>query len=154
MKQKGRKLLSINRKARYNYTTLDRLECGIELCGTEVKSMKDGKFSFSDSYAKIENNELYLVGLHITPYTHGNRYNVDPERSRKLLAHKQEIKRLKRSVDEKGLTLIPMSFYIKKSIVKVDLAICKGKKIYDKRDTIKRRDLSREAERELRFSKK
>lgn len=151
MKQAGRKVLSINRKARFNYAIIDRLECGIELKGTEVKSVKAGRFSFSDSYARVDRDELYLVGLHITPYVHGNRFNVEPDRTRKLLAHRQEIKRLKRSVDEKGLTLVPMAFYLKRGIVKVELAISKGKKQYDKREAIKKRDQDREAEREFRL---
>ncbi len=144
------KILALNRKAKFNYTVLDTLECGIELKGTEVKSIREGKFSFGDSYAKVDGGELWLYGLHISPYPFGNRFNHDPDRKRKLLAHKQEIKRLSRKVDEKGLTLVPLKFYLKHGLVKLELGLCKGKRIYDKREEIKRRDLKREAEREFR----
>ena len=141
-----------NKKASHYYTIQDRLECGIELRGTEVKSMKAGKFSFTDSYAKIENNELWLIGINISLYDHGNINNHDPERNRKLLAHKDEIKRLKRKVDTKGLTLVPLRFYLKHGIVKLELGICKGKKEFDRRDDIKRKDQKRDAERDLRYN--
>ncbi len=146
----GKKVLALNRKARYNYSVEDSLECGIELRGTEVKSMKERSFSFSDSYAKIDNGELWLVGLHVTPYKFGNIYNHEPDRTRKLLVHKQEIKRLSRKVNERGLTLVPLSFYLNKGMVKLELGICRGKRVVDKRQDIKRRDLKREAERALR----
>lgn len=145
-----KKVLALNRKARYNYSVEDSLECGIELRGTEVKSMKERSFSFSDSYAKIDNGELWLVGLHVTPYKFGNIYNHEPDRTRKLLVHKQEIKRLSRKVNERGLTLVPLSFYLNKGMVKLELGICRGKRVVDKRQDIKRRDLKREAERALR----
>jgi SsrA-binding protein len=145
-----RKLLAVNRKARFNYSVEDTLECGIELRGTEVKSLKEGKFSFSDSYGRVENDELWLVGLHITPYRFGNIFNHDPDRPRKLLAHRQEIKRLHRKVAERGLTLVPLSFYLSRGIVKLELGICRGKKVVDKREAIKRRDLKRDTERALR----
>ena len=141
-----------NKKATHYYTIQDRLECGIELRGTEVKSMKAGKFSFTDSYAKIENNELWLIGLNVSLYDHGNINNHDPDRNRKLLAHKDEIKRLKRKVDTKGLTLVPLRFYLKHGIVKLELGICKGKKEFDRRDDIKRKDQKRDAERDLRYN--
>ena len=141
-----------NKKASHYYTIQDRLECGIELRGTEVKSMKAGKFSFTDAYAKIENNELWLIGINISLYDHGNINNHDPERNRKLLAHKDEIKRLKRKVDTKGLTLVPLRFYLKHGIVKLELGICKGKKEFDRRDDIKRKDQKRDAERDLRYN--
>ena len=150
MKDESIKILAKNRKASFNFLIEDSLECGIELKGTEVKSVKGQKFSFSDSYAKIENKELFLVGFHINTYIHGNKFNHDPDRTRKLLAHKQEIKRLKRKIDEKGLTLVPLKFYLKFGIVKCELGICRGKHNYDKREHIKNRDLDREAEREIR----
>ena len=146
----GIKVLASNRRAFFNYTVQDRLECGIVLKGTEVKSIKDGKFSFRDSYAKIENDELWLISLHITPYAFGNIHNHDPDRKRKLLAHSQEIKRLRRKVDEKGLTLVPLKFYLKSGLVKVDLGICRGKNTVDKRHAIKAKDQKRDAEREMR----
>jgi SsrA-binding protein len=145
-----RKVLALNRKARYNYSVQDTLDCGIELRGTEVKSMKERSFSFSDAYAKIDNGELWLVGLHVTPYKFGNIYNHEPDRTRKLLVHKQEIKRLSRKVNERGLTLVPLSFYLSRGMIKLELGICRGKRVVDKRQVIKRRDLKREAERALR----
>ena len=145
----GRKLLATNRRARFNYSVEESLECGIELRGTEVKSLKEGKFSFSDAYAKIENGEIWLVGLHITPYRFGNIHNHDPERPRKLLAHRQEIKKLTRKVVERGLTLVPLSFYLKSGLVKLELGVCRGKKVVDKREAIKRRDQKRDTERAL-----
>jgi SsrA-binding protein len=147
----GRKVLALNRKARYNYAVQDTLECGIELRGTEVKSMKERSFSFSDSYAKIENGELWLVGLHVTPYKFGNIHNHEPDRIRKLLLHRQEIKRLSRKVNERGLTLIPLSFYLIRGMVKLELGICRGKRVVDKRQDIKRRDMKRDAERAVRY---
>lgn len=146
----GIKVLASNRRAFFNYTVEDKLECGIALKGTEVKSIKENKFSFRDSYAKIENNELWLISLHVTPYAFGNIHNQNPDRKRKLLAHRQQIKRLRRKVDEKGLTLVPLKFYLKGGLVKVELGICRGKKTVDKRQAIKAKDLKRDAEREMR----
>ncbi|MCA1753620.1 MAG: SsrA-binding protein SmpB [Spirochaeta sp.] len=145
----GVKVLARNRRAFYEYSVDDTLECGISLQGTEVKSMRGHKFSFVDSYARIRNDELWLVGLHINEYTHGNIYNHEPDRTRKLLAHKEEIKRLRRKVDEKGFTLVPLRFYLKNGHVKLELGVCKGKKTYDKRDTIKKRDQDRDSAREM-----
>jgi len=149
-KDEGIKLLADNRKARFNYTILETYECGIELRGTEVKSMKDGKFSFVDSYAVIERGECILKSFHISPYAFGNLYNHDPDRSRRLLLHKQEIKKLYRKTEERGFTLIPLKFYLKAALVKLELAVCQGKKSYDKRDSIKERDMKREVAREFR----
>lgn len=144
------KIIAKNKKAFFNYEITESLECGIELKGTEVKSIRAGKLSFTDCYARIINFELILKGLHISPYDFGNLNNHDPDRDRKLLAHKQEIKRLKRKVDEKGLTLVPLKFYLKRGIVKIELGVCKGKKMHDKRESIKRRDQKRDADREMR----
>jgi SsrA-binding protein len=146
----GIKVLGVNRKARFNYSIDETFECGLSLVGTEVKSIKDGRISFADSYALVQNNELWLIGLHVTPYVFGNRVNHDPLRRRKLLVHRKEIKRLKRLVDEKGLTLVPLKFYLKRGIVKCELGIAKGKKLFDKRDDIRKRDQKREMEREYR----
>ena len=144
------KTLAVNRKARYLYHVEENLECGISLRGTEVKSMKSRQFSFTDAHAKIENGELMLLGLHITPYSHGgNVFNHDPDRPRTLLVHRGEIKKLRRKVIEKGLTMIPLRFYLKRGLVKLDLGLCRGKKAFDKRDTIKRRDEQRDSAREL-----
>lgn len=150
MTTEGMKVLGSNKKAYYDYHVDDTLECGISLQGTEVKSIKDNRFSFSDSYARIRDDELWLIGLHVSVYPFGNIYNHEPDRDRKLLIHRQEIKRLRRRVDEKGFTLIPLKFYLKRGLVKLELGICKGKKTYDKREAIKARDQKRDAEREFR----
>ena len=149
-KKKPSNSLALNRKARHLYHVQESLECGIELVGTEVKSMKGAQFSFSDSYAKIIDKELWLIGLHITQYNFGNRHNHNPDRKRKLLAHKKEIIKLKKKVDEKGLTLIPLRFYLKGGLIKLELGVCKGKRDYDKRDDIKKKDQKRDSDRELR----
>ncbi len=146
----GNKLLADNRKARYNYTVSEQLEVGIELKGTEVKSMRSAQFSFTDAYGRIINNELILIGFHISPYPFGNLYNHDPDRNRKLLAHKDEIKKMKRKVDERGYTLVPLKFYLKEGKVKLLLGICQGKSHGDKRQSIKQRDDKRNADREMR----
>ena len=146
----GTKSLAVNKRARFNFEIDERLECGVALRGSEVKSMKSGKFSFSDAYAKIENGELWLMGFHISTYERANLFNHDPDRVRKLLAHSAEIKRLKRKIDEKGYTLVPTRFYLKKGLVKIELGLGRGKKLFDKRNTIKDRDMSRDAEREIR----
>jgi SsrA-binding protein len=143
----GIKVLADNRKARFNYSVDENLECGIVLRGTEVKSVKTGQFSFADAYGRIQDGELWLIGFHITPYDHGNLFNHDADRDRKLLVHHSEIKRLTRKVDEKGFTLVPLKVYLKKGRVKIDLGLCKGKKTYDKRENIKERDIRRETER-------
>jgi SsrA-binding protein len=147
----GIKVLADNRKARFNYSVDETLECGIVLAGTEVKSVKAGQFSFADSYARIREGELWLIAFHITPYIHGNLFNHDELRERKLLVHKAEIKRLERKVDEKGFTLVPLKVYLKKGRVKIDLGLCKGKKTYDKRENIKDRDLRRETQRDFKM---
>ena len=148
-KTEGAKVLAKNRKAYYNYTVEDSIECGIELLGTEVKSIKNGKFSFSDSYVRIKDNELWLLDFHISTYTQGNILNHEPLRERRLLAHKQEIKRLKRKTDERGYTLVPLKVYLKRGLIKTEIGLCRGKKLHDKRESIKQRDLKREYEREM-----
>lgn len=145
----GSHVLGDNRKARFNYTIIETLECGIMLKGTEVKSIKAGKFSFPDAFAEIRRGELFIQNLQITPYTHGSVFNHKESGPRKLLAHRREIDKLERKVREKGITLIPLKFYIVKGRVKVEIGLCKGKKQYDKRATIKDRDLNRDAERDL-----
>jgi SsrA-binding protein len=146
----GTKLLSKNRRAFHEYEILERYECGIVLQGTEVKSMKNGKFSFVDSYARIRNGELWLIGLHITPYDFGNINNHEPVRDRKLLVRHDELAKIRRKVDEKGLTLIPLSFYLKGGLVKMELGIGRGKKLHDKRSSIKEKDIQRQSDREIR----
>ncbi len=140
-------VLGTNRKARFNYFVDDTIECGIVLQGTEVKSLKESHFSFTDSFVEIINNEIFLHKLHINPYNFGNINNHNPDRTRKLLAHKKEISKLDKKVNEKGFTLIPLKFYLKGGRVKVEVGLCKGKKLYDKRDTIKKKDQNRDAER-------
>ena len=146
----GIKILAVNKKAHFNYAIDERFECGISLVGTEVKSIKDGRFSFADSYATVEKDELWLVGFHVTPYVYGNRINHDPLRKRKLLVHRKELRRLRRVVEEKGLTLVPLKFYLKRGFVKCELGIARGKKLFDKRDDIRKRDQNRELAREYR----
>jgi len=143
------KLLQKNKKAYFNYEVLEDLECGISLEGTEVKSIREGKFSFTDCYVTIERKGLTLVGLTIQPYTHGNIHNHEPKRNRRLLAHKDEIKRLRRKIDEKGFTLIPTSIYLKGNLVKVQVSLCRGKQLHDKRATLKERDMNKDMRREL-----
>lgn len=150
-KSGGIKILAVNKKARFNFTIDESFECGMVLVGTEVKSIKDGRFSFADAYALVENDELWLIDFHVTQYVFGNRTNHEPLRRRKLLVHRKEIKRLKRIVDEKGLTLVPLKVYLKRGMIKCELGIAKGKKLFDKRDDIRKRDQKRELEREFRI---
>ncbi len=148
--QSDRKIIAKNKRAFFNYTVEESIECGIELLGTEVKSVKANRLSFTDAYARIRGSEMWLYGLHIAEYTHGNLNNHDPDRVRKLLAHKSEIKRLRRKVDERGFTLIPLRIYVTHGLIKVEVGLCKGKKAHDKRDAIKKRDQKRDEARELR----
>ena len=141
-------LLADNRKARFLYTIEDSLECGIELVGTEVKSIKAAHFSFTDAYVEVRDGELWLRSLQVTPYERGGVFNHASERPRRLLAHKKEIIRLERRVREKGVTLIPLKFYLSKGRVKVEVGLCRGKKMHDKRDAIKNRDIQRDMDRE------
>ena len=143
MKKKGIKILAKNRKARYEYFIEDTLEAGIVLTGTEVKSIRQGKVNIRESYASIENGEAFIVNMHISPYEQGNIQNVDPLRKRKLLLHKREIARLSEAINQKGFTLIPLSIYLKDSLVKLEIATGKGKKLYDKREDIARKDAKR-----------
>jgi SsrA-binding protein len=149
---KGIKIIAVNRKARFDYAIDDRFECGIELMGTEVKSFRDGKISFPDAWAEIIKGEIWLRSLNVAENPFSSVFNHDPGRNKKLLLHKEEIKRIARRVDEKGYTLIPLSFYFKNSRVKVELGLCKGKKTYDKRADIRDRDLKREISRDFRHS--
>jgi SsrA-binding protein len=146
----GTKLLAKNRRAFHEYEVEEKIECGIALEGTEVKSIRDGKLSFSDSYGRIRNSELWLIGFHVAEYKQGNINNHEPLRDRKLLVHREELKRLKRRVDERGYTLVPLSVYLKGDLIKVEMGLCKGKKLYDKREDLKRKAQKRDAEREIR----
>ncbi|MFP4113243.1 MAG: SsrA-binding protein SmpB [Spirochaetota bacterium] len=144
------KTIARNRRAFYDYAIDEKFECGIELVGSEVKSLREGKIAFGDSYARIRDHELWLAGLRISPYDQASIFNHDPDRERRLLVHRQEIRRLKRRVDERGFTLVPLQLYFKGGLVKVELGLAKGKREFDKRQTIKKRDQKREAEREAR----
>ncbi len=144
------KTIAQNRKARFNYTIEDSIECGVELKGTEVKSVKFGNMSFPDAFAEIINNEVWVKNWHISEYAFSSIFNHSPERHKKLLLHSDEIKKLKRKVDEKGITLIPLDFYLKNGRVKVTLGLCRGKKSYDKRSDIRERDVTRDMQRDFR----
>ena len=144
------KTLQTNKKAYFNYEIIEDLEAGIALAGTEVKSIRSGRFSFVDSYVKIENNEMVLIGFTIQPYDKGSIFNHVSDRNRRLLVHKQEIKRLRRKVEEKGLTLVPTKVYLKGNLVKVQVSLCRGKALHDKKEAIKERDINRQAQREAR----
>ena len=141
------KLICQNKKAWHNYSIEDRYEAGISLLGTEVKSLREGKANLGDSYGKIKNGEIFLVDAHISPYTHGNRFNPDPLRTRKLLLHKREIRRLIGKVQEKGFTLIPLRLYFSDGKAKVELGLAKGKKLFDKRESLRRKTMERDMER-------
>lgn len=139
------KPVALNRKAEHNYFVYDRYEAGIVLIGTEVKSLRQGKVSLTDGYAAIENGEVFLYNVHISPYAQGSIFNKDPKRKRKLLLKKFEIRKLYGKTKERGFTLIPLKiFFNKKGMAKVELGLCKGKKLYDKREELRRRELKRE----------
>ena len=146
----GKKVIAVNRKARFDYTIDETYECGIELRGTEIKSFRDGKISFPDSWAEVVNREVWLRSLRIAENPFSSIFNHDPDRRKKLLLNRDEIKRIARKTEDKGYTLIPLSFYFKKGRVKVELGLCKGKKQFDKRVDIRDRDLKRDVEREFR----
>lgn len=149
MRTKGTKTIAENRKARHEYFVLESYEAGIELVGTEVKSIRQGSVNLKDSWCSIDNGEFFIRGLHISPYEKGNIFNKDPLRVRKLLMHKKEINKLFGTIKQEGLTLIPLSLYFKDSRVKVQVGLCKGKKLYDKRETAAKRDAMREIDRSV-----
>ena len=142
------KLIAKNPVARHNYTINDTMEAGIVLTGTEIKSIRAGKVNLKDSYANIKNGEVYIYGMHISPYEHGNIFNKDPLRDRKLLLNRREINKLVGLVKQKGFSLIPISLYFKGSFVKVELGIGKGKKLYDKRQDLAKKDAERRIQKE------
>ena len=146
----GVKTIAVNRKARHDYSIDDSYECGIELLGTEVKSFRDGKISFPDAWAEVIGGEVWLHSVRVAENPFSSIFNHDPGRKKRLLLHRDEIKRINRKVEEKGYTLIPLSFYFKKGRVKLELGLCKGKKAYDKRADIRERDVKRDMEREFR----
>ena len=143
------KLIANNKKAYHDYFILDTYEAGISLAGTEVKSLRMGKCSIKESFIRIEKGQVYIYGMHISPYEKGNIFNKDPLRVRRLLMHKTEIRRLDSKLAEKGLTLVPLQVYFKGSLVKVEVGLARGKKLYDKRQDIAKKDQRREAEKEF-----
>ncbi|MGQ9896338.1 MAG: SsrA-binding protein SmpB [Acidobacteriota bacterium] len=138
------KLVASNREAYFDYFIRETYEAGLELVGTEVKSLREGRVNLKDAYVTIRDGEAWLMEAHINPYSHGNRYNHDPRRTRRLLLHKREIAKLAAATQERGLTVVPTKLYFKKGRAKVEVAIAKGKKMYDKRETERRRDIERE----------
>ena len=146
----GEKIVCVNKKARHEYEILDTLEGGLALLGTEVKSLRAGQASIAESFAVVDRGEVWLIDCQIQPYAFGNLNNHEPKRKRKILLHRREIAKLTGKVKEKGLSLIPLKIYFKKGIAKVELGVGRGKKLHDKRETIKRRDAVREAAREMR----
>lgn len=143
------KVVAVNRKARHEYFVQESIEAGIELVGTEVKSIRMGNVNLKDAWADVKNGEIFVLGMHVSPYEKGNIFNRDPIRTRRLLLHKREIRKLHQQLKTKGLTLIPLSLYFKGSNVKLELGLCKGKKLYDKRDTAASRDAQRSIDRAM-----
>ena len=145
------KLIANNKKAYHDYFIDDKYEAGIELAGTEIKSLRQGKCSIKESYIQIRNNEVFIIGMHISPYEKGNIFNKDPLRTRKLLLHRSEIRKLTGRIAEQGYTIVPLQVYLKGSLVKVEIGVAKGKKLYDKRQAIAQKDMKREAERDFKI---
>ena len=140
-----------NRKARFNYQILDTIEAGIVLTGTEIKSLKQGKANIKDAYATYKNGEIFLINMHISSYDNGNRFNHEETRTRKLLLHKGEILKLRDKINIQGLTLVPLEVYLKHGLAKVLVGVARGKKIYDKREDIKKRDIERKIKAHLKY---
>ena len=151
MAKDGFKLIANNKKAYFDYFIEDKYEAGVALHGTEVKSIRMGKCSIKESYIKIENGEVFIYGMHISPYEKGNIFNKDPMRIKKLLMHKYEINKLNGKLQQKGLTLVPLQVYLKGGLVKVEVGLARGKKLYDKRDSLAKKDMKREAEKEFKI---
>lgn len=150
-KKQAVKMIANNKKAYFDYFIEDKYEAGIELYGTEVKSLRMGRCSIKESFIRIESGEVYVYGMHISPYEKGNIFNKDPLRVRRLLLHKREIYKLSGEIAQKGYTLVPLSVYLKGSLVKVEIGLAKGKKLYDKRESIAKKDQRREAEKEFKI---
>lgn len=144
--------LITNKRAEHDYFIISRIEAGIELKGTEVKSLRNGKANFLDSYVDFINGEAFLVNMHISEYSHGNRYNHEEKRKRKLLLNKAEIRKLQQKVKERGYTVIPLRAYLKNGKIKIEIALARGKKLYDKRESIAKKDLKRELERKYKIN--
>ena len=150
----GEKAIATNRKAFHDYSILERYEAGLVLRGTEVKSLRESQVNFKDCYAAIDNNEAWLIGCYISPYHHGTDANHDPERKRKLLLHRREISRLLGKIAERGLTLIPLRLYFKEGRAKVELGLARGKKLHDKRATLREREVRREMDKDARAARR
>jgi SsrA-binding protein len=144
----ARKSISYNRKARHDYEIEESFDAGLVLVGTEVKSLRAGRVNLADSFCRIENDEAWLYNMHITPYEMGNRWNVEPRRKRKLLLHRWEIAKLRAETEQKGLTVVPLALYFQRGFAKIEIALARGKKLYDKRESISERDQEREARRQ------
>jgi SsrA-binding protein len=147
----GEKVIATNKKAFHDYFILEKFEAGIVLLGTEVKAIREGRLNLKDSYALVRSGEVFLVGCHISPYSHGNRENHDPTRTRKLLMHSREILKLIGKTQEKGLTLVPLRVYLKRGRVKFELGVAKGKKLYDKRESERRKEADSEARAAMKY---
>ncbi len=148
----GIRLVANNKKAYHDYFIEDKYEAGVSLAGTEVKSLRMGKCSIKESFVRIEKGEVFIYGMHISPYEKGNIFNKDPLRVKKLLLHREEIRKIERKIAEKGFTLVPLQVYFKGGLVKVEIGIAKGKKLYDKRQDIAKKDQKREAQREFKIA--
>ncbi|MDQ3694953.1 MAG: SsrA-binding protein SmpB [Chloroflexota bacterium] len=144
------RVVTTNRRAFHDYFVVESVEAGLELTGTEIKSIREGKVTISEAYARIDNNELWLVGSHVSPYSHGNRANHDPDRPRKLLVHKRQLRDLRVNIEQKGMTLVPLRLVLRRGRAKVDIGIVRGKKLYDKREASAERQSRRDVERALR----
>jgi SsrA-binding protein len=153
-KETGERTVIVNRKARHDYEILESYEAGMVLTGSEVKSLRDGRANLKDSYARLEKSELFLLNLHISPYAPASHFGHEPERSRKLLLHREEIDELAGQLNERGLTLVPLRVYFKNGRAKIELGLGRGKKAYDKRQSIKDRELRREADRAIRVDRR
>ena len=149
MAKSNDKMIANNKKAYHDYFILEKYEAGLVLHGTEVKSLRMGKCSIKEAFIRVEDGEMYIYGMHISPYEKGNIFNKDPMRVRKLLLHRYEINKIEGSLQEKGLTLVPLKVYFKDSLVKLEIGVARGKKLYDKRQDIAKKDQRREAEREF-----
>ena len=144
------RVVTTNRRAFHDYFVVESVEAGLALTGTEIKSIREGKVTISEAYARIDNNELWLVGSHVSPYSHGNRANHDPDRPRKLLVHKRQLRDLRVNIEQKGMTLVPLRLVLRRGRAKVDIGIVRGKKLYDKREASAERQSRRDVERALR----
>ena len=150
MDKNQKQIIANNKKAYHDYFVLETYEAGIELFGTEIKSIRNGKVNLKDSFCSVDDGEMFVIGMHISPYEHGNIFNRDPDRDRRLLMHKREIRKLHALIKQDGYTLVPLSVYFRNAKVKVEVGLCKGKKNYDKRDAIAKRDAKREMDRAMR----